>query len=415
MRGVILATAIGLGVVAAGCRDEASPGAADAGPQVVVATCATSHGEVQVRRLGQVYWEPAATGVAFRRGDWVRTGRLARARIEFLDGGTLEVDENTTVVVDLRGGESGRGGLIAVKSGKVVGDVLEAKAGATFPITFQTAAGQRVAVSNSANTGALAFEVTGTPDGARVSIRRGLANLRLGDQDITVTAGEIAELTPGETRVVKAPDFPESLEPTIDARLRCGGREPVALRWQKVPEAAGYRVQVAQDLSFQRIELSEETRQTAYDFVPPSTGVFVWRVAAFDAKGRFSDNGFARRIFCESEEPTDLLLAPADGAAFPASGALAKIAFSWSTARSGAQYRLIVARGVDLKREATVSRVTAGPGSSLELAPGEYYWGVYSVNDELIAPLFLKPRKLVVTAPAQPRLSVPRVINRWGD
>jgi len=89
------------------CKDAAPPPPPPPAPEAIralapiVASCASASGDVQVRRPGQPGWEPVAEGSVFRVGDEVKTGPLSTARVEFLAGGGLEMEEQATVVIDV--------------------------------------------------------------------------------------------------------------------------------------------------------------------------------------------------------------------------------------------------------------------------------------------------------------------------
>src|SRR4051812_25012978 len=67
----------------------------------IVATCAQAFGAVEVRRPGAAFWEPIKVGDVLHSGDWVKTGKGAYAKVAFLTGGGLELEENAVVVVDV--------------------------------------------------------------------------------------------------------------------------------------------------------------------------------------------------------------------------------------------------------------------------------------------------------------------------
>lgn len=389
VRCLALVLVIGL----SGCQG----GAQDAGAvplDVVVATCASTSGEVQVRRVGQVAWEPAQTGTAFRRGDWLRTGKRSSARLEYLASGSLEVHEDATVVVDGGATASARP-LISVMSGAVRGAVRGASESAGFPIEFQTASGARFSIAGAPAAGDLEFEVIGTPEGAQVAARRGVAKLSVGEQAAESAPGTWVEVSAREVRAVKAPPAPDSAEPSDDKRVFCGPNGETVLRWNAVSQAAAYRVQIARDLSFQRLEVSEALKGTSFRFRPPAPGVYAWRVAAQDSRGRYGEWAVARRLFCEDHEPIDGLVGPRDAAKFEVAQPRAQVVFSWQPQAGTGEYRLVIARSADLRRDAVVSRITGEPQAQVDLEPGEYFWGVY-VDQEPVAPLFLSPRRLVV-------------------
>ena len=77
-------------IVLAGCHKE-PPSDSLKALATPAATCAVATGKVEMLRPGQPFWEAAKAGSLFRAGDWVRTGKDAYARIEFVSGGNIEL------------------------------------------------------------------------------------------------------------------------------------------------------------------------------------------------------------------------------------------------------------------------------------------------------------------------------------
>jgi hypothetical protein len=136
-------------------------------------------------------------------------------------------------------------------------------------------------------------------------------------------------------------------------------------------------------------------------------------VASRDRDGRYGEFGFARRIFCEEEEPKDLLLAPAEAASV-AWSETEKVRFSWQAAASTEEYRLRVFRGADMAAAPVIDVTTREQFHELSgLQPGEYHWGVWR-EGKTSRPIFLKPRQLTLRKVAKTKLSVPKAISSWG-
>ncbi len=448
-----LAFAVALAAALAGCKKEPSPspspppapppapappapsadaGAADAAKALaaIIASCANTAGEVQVRRAGQEGWEPVATGSVFRAGDVVKTGPGGFARVEFIAGGGLEVEQNANVVIDTAPAKPAAAGSaatkaesrVSVESGVVRGFLPAAPAGAEpLGIVVKTGEGQETRLAAEAGEKPVAFRLTRGKVGTEVAVVKG--ELRLSSNqgaektvEKKMRKGQVVEVAQaGVGDVADLLDFPASVDPGIDARFRWSKGLAIRMSWRAVPRATGYRVQIARDLAFQGIESSEDVAGTESSFSPREEGVYTWRVASRDPDGRYGEYGFARRIFCEKEAPKDLLVGPTDGATVKFSDQPPPIAFTWQSAGDAQSYRLVIAKGRDLNAEPFLSRTTPEQRLEVEnLAPGEYVWGVYVDDRRTPEPIFVKPRLLLLQKVARAKVKVPKALSDWG-
>jgi hypothetical protein len=423
----------------AGCTSKAPPPPAEAAPKAaaalaaIVATCASAVGDVQVRRAGQAAWEKAAPGSVFRVGDEVRTGALSPVRIEFLAGGGLEMEESAAVVIDVAPpprtpagtAAAPAGGArapaqetrVAVKEGVVRGFLPAGSEDAPAAgLLVRAADGSDLRIASRPGQTAATLRLTGGARGTEIAVLAGSAAVAGARGERVLAEGQAAMAGAGELgEAAELIDFPQSLEPGIDARFQFQAGLSVRLAWKAVEGATGYRLQVARDLSFQHVEAAREVAGTEASFQPPATGTFVWRVTSRDQAGRLGEYGFARRFHCEESAPRDFLLGPADGAVVRSADALPRVAFSWESSGGARAYRLVLASGPDLLERKLSAVAVQGQRWELPVAPGEYWWGVYVEGQGEPAPLFVKPRKLTVKKAAKAKVDAPRSISRWGD
>jgi hypothetical protein len=268
----------------------------------LVASCAQAEGLVELHRAGTVYWEPVGVGALFRDGDWIRTAKGARARVELFAGGGLDLEPETLVVLGLSRGGAKPEPTVAVESGAVRGTLpaasLEQSSGAA--LTVKTADGAQVRLVAQGREGQPAVVSLRARSGVtQVALVEGGAQVQdAGGGSQALVAGQLLELVDGAARARQAAlALPESLAPAVDAKLALSLGEPLELRWAAVEGAAGYRVQVARDFSFRRLERDERVEQTSFRF--PCDGERAWRVAAVDAFGSVGEFGFARRVSCQ--------------------------------------------------------------------------------------------------------------------
>jgi hypothetical protein len=449
--------ALAAAALVAGCHRPAGP-ELEADPAKllvgIVATCASAVRDAQIRRAGHSTWEPVLAGAMIRAGDEVRTGALSTARLAFLAGGGLELEDSAAVIVDVEPSEdrASRGAppramaraaagesRVSVKGGVVRGFLPRADgSGGSAGLVLLSGDGSEVLMAAVPGQDEAAFRLARAERGTELAMLQGTASVKGPRGQTTLGAGRVAVVRDGELAdgadLIEAPT---SLEPGTEARVQFAPALAVRLRWSHVPGATAYRIQVARDLAFHDVEALQVVDGTDYVFLP-TAGVHAWRVAARDAKGRFGEYGFVRRIHCEEQAPHDLLLKPADGAAVKTTGASARVAFSWESSGDERAYRVVVARSPDLLVEPVTSVVVTARHAVLELAgPGDYWWGVYVDSDRDPRPLFTRPRILSVTRAAQearatakaaeprprpraprpepaPAVEVPAAVNQWG-
>jgi hypothetical protein len=275
----------------------------------IVATCARCDGAVEVRRKGKPYWEPIAMGGTFRDGDWIRTGSSGSARIRFVSGGHLDLDEKTTLFVEADGskrvGDNATGVHVAMQTGAASGQVD----GATdAPIRIRTSEGD-VRIEGA---GASEFRLKPADDGTvELAVSKGELRVKSDASERRMVPETVEPAVERKPPVADKPvarpfrpkprvspiAYPQSVAPAIDARFTCTGQN-IPLRWNKVTGAAKYRVVVAKDMSFRSVVMRKELATTEVAFAPKARGQYVWRVAARDARG-YGEFGFARRIFCK--------------------------------------------------------------------------------------------------------------------
>ncbi len=370
----------------------------------ISASCSRANGQVDVRRGGDAEWRPLALGGVLRAGDVVRTGPASFARLSFLAGGRLDLDENATVEVGVTppapesGGAAPKESTVSVESGVVRG-VLPPKGEAGLVIRGADGSKARVVASDREPT---AFRVTRGAKRTELAITKGDVEVRGTRGKKKIHKGHAIDVAERLGEPERLLSFPASIEPGVDARFKWAGDLSIRLAWKPVPKATGYRVQIASDLSFATVNRTADVEGIHAAFSPPSVGTYAWRVASRDRAGRYGEYGFARRIFCERELPRDLLVGPPDRAVLKLSDEQAALAFTWQSAASAQGYRLVVATDPALLEHKVVSRATSGQRIEVKgLAAGEYYWGVF-VDGARPEPIFLRPRSLVVRQMPKP-------------
>jgi hypothetical protein len=308
-----VAAALWLGASAAGCGsksdvgDGAAPRDGAAAPSArPVAKLDSVSGAVEHRAGDAVAFESAHAGLNLRANDVLKTGTDGFATVAFTEGGTLDVEPRSLVVIEgprADPGETSHVLHLDVKEGVVRGAVGGGE-GAAPALAVSVGAGEYARLEAEPGTGgaggAATFRVTAKPSGAPdVAVTSGAGVVVKGKARVHVGALEAVDLgglRAGSAGAVSLPPFPAALAPAVDATVHLGKRGSVPLRWKEVGAAAGYHVQVASDISFRALLVDAEVKEGRYEFRPSAPGVYAWRVATRGADGRESEFGFARRL-----------------------------------------------------------------------------------------------------------------------
>lgn len=356
----------------------------------IVATFAEAAGTIEVRRQGQVRWERVAVGTTLRERDWVRSGPRSFARLRFTTRGFLDLSEGTTILIDK---------AITVESGVVAGIVQGDQ-----PLAIVAPDGSKASLVAAAD-GEAAFRLTPTASKAlEIAVTKGNLTLSTTAGQRAVAAGEASDLAQNTTtEVVKLLGFPKSIAPGVDARFLFTAGMKIPLSWKAVPGASRYLVQVATDTEFHNLVVTAEPKDLGSSFPPNAEGIFAWRVAARDVNGRLGEFGFARRIYCENDEPRDLLIGPRDGFKIDFPNTPPAVQFSWRPQGEAKNYKLVIHRGVP-GIDPPITKTTTAQQLSVTLDEGAYSWGIYAVKPDREDPIFLNLRQLTITKQAGPKI-----------
>lgn len=246
----------------------------------------TLRGEVRLKRYPQDSFEPAPGPVTLARRDEIET-RAGGAEIEIENGMVVELGEGTIIAVI--GRDSGtdlfflRGTLRARPGARL-------KAGEIHSVQIITPAGRMTLRGRDVR---LRSEGTQTT----VQVFDGLANV-WGRGGVVLRSGQMSLVEKGQP-----PSAPRPLQGgapawASEAALHLGGELPpvVVLRWQPVPGAARYRLELTRSDEPGHPPVVLETEATRAELRDLRVGAYQARVAAQDEKGAYGEAGEARRV-----------------------------------------------------------------------------------------------------------------------
>lgn len=372
----------------------------------VLGTCSLVSGHAQIRR-GADDWDWSVAGEEIHSGDRLRTGKLGTLRVDLAGGGlALDVASEAELKSVPLPGKSAPMAAAVLEQGTATAFLDPGTAG----LFFQAGSGPRARLDPRGDR-PVRFRLDRHGDKLEVAVTEGEGALFASGEETALRAGQVVEIVGGRAGAVdELPGAPAPTAPAFDERFFCPGLV-VKLAWKPVASASGYRVQVARDAGFQSLLLNAETAVARAPFVARGPSRYYWRVAARNGAGRLSDFSLPRSLLCEAEPPQDALEEPAEDAVIKYY-ASSKVTFRWSALPKALGYRLVIARGPDLRADDALVIPTEQTTATREgLASGEYWWGVYAEGPSS-EPIFLAPRKLVLE---KARVSTPTRLQQWGN
>lgn len=340
---IVVAALAGLLGVSALLLVEPAPARAEA---AATASVLERSGSVRHRPAESLVWDDARRGGRLAEGDAVFVGPGGAAAIALDDGGRLDLEENSLVVL----ATSARGGEPAT-------------------VTLR-----RGAVSASAAAGAVRIRGAGGEaslrPGAQARIAGGASWKRL---DVALLSGH-AEVS-GSAGLAS---FPIALaSPSRSQRVYLSvDASAVAFSWD--PSAArGDAIQIAREPGFAAALATFPGGRGAGTWTPPGPGTYYWRAV--------DDRGVVRsetRSLVAIEDRPPLAFSPADGEVVIAPAGR-PVPFWWTEVDGVAAYVVELSASPGFE-DVALSAPATRPGAwiDLRLPEGEYHWRVRSADPE---------------------------------
>jgi hypothetical protein len=346
-------------------------------------------GSVQVRPAETLGWQTAARGDEVYESDAVYVPPGSEARVVFLDGTVLELDERSLVVIEP---QRGVGRSITLRQGSLAG------VSGSVPLSFTTKDGTATLPPSSE------ARVDLTEGQLAVSVKKGKVRVEAKGKATDVEAGSRVSMM---EEMVLLPSWPVTLLlPEAHHRELFRGALPtITLKWQG--SVKGARVQVAKDRLFAFLSRDVATQGDELTLASITPGVTWWRLV--DAAGvplsearRFSlveDLAPALRL----PRPGEVVLAPPG----------ARVEFAWTPLPGVSRYLLEVSASQGFE-PVTVSETVSGTQVKLQmsLAEGSWYFRVRAADDVMgvmLASEAVRFRVIHKAIPEAPELFNPEV------
>lgn len=247
-------------------------------------------GNVMVHRLKTNKNEPAFTGILLEPGDTVITSGDSSAVIQYIDRSVLKMKADSTVLIQENAANS-KTGQLSVRN-QLEGGQLTISTGAQTTsddinivkvkddVTLKVNQNSNVAINRNGNNIRVNVERGGVESTDRKGLTEVIGNNTVVQYDQGKKVGQ--ETTLGSP-ALKAPDNSTTIA------LSYGKPEKVGFTWASVPEAGGYRLQVADSQYFldKALLFEKVTDQPNFPWLVNSlNGSYWWRVQAIGKDGR---------------------------------------------------------------------------------------------------------------------------------
>ncbi len=255
-------------------------------------------GEVRVKRAGQFHWDSANSKMVLNTGDQIKTSGTSVVELIYSDGAVTTLRPGSLLEIKEVFQEPvtrARRVRERLSWGEVQATTRKSDAEGSFhevstdTVTARTTDESSFTVKSDEGSGSGAVSVFA----GGVEVGAGSRTLALGPlQRVAVSGGALSEVEnlPMVPRLVQPPDQkvftwtrPEDSKAT--------------LVWEKVPEAARYRLQVSERWLFTEPVVDSDTlAKTSVELTGLRPSSYYWRVFAIDGDGRSGPSSTVRRF-----------------------------------------------------------------------------------------------------------------------
>lgn len=152
--------------------------------------------------------------------------------------------------------------------------------------------------------------------------------------------------------------------------------EAVTLRWESIPGAVSYELEIAADRDFATTVEKQTTSAIRFKWSAPAKRPYWWRVRGIDTDGRPGE--FSAPGITGSAPRPPLLESPVEGARVPAKDG--RVVLRWSAVDGAARYTVEVAQDAAFKTSLAASDVTVPEWTFERPRSGTWHWRVTATD-----------------------------------
>jgi len=248
-------------------------------------------GKIEVKKVNSVQWVDADFRTSLDKGDQVKTGPDANARITFADGTIYTVKPDTLVTIEENSTENDRPTSVGIGISHGSVDLTtstfnspDSKAAVrTDDANAQLHSNSRMAVKNDPEK-----------KESEIVVSSGSAQVQRGEEKIDLGAFEKATIQNGgaiqKSNVLAPPELvaPLNLSPIIAEDPKSS---PVRFEWKPVQDAVSYTLRISTTSMFTKTVKEVPVHGTAVEITGLDSGDYFWNVTATDGKKQTSEVG----------------------------------------------------------------------------------------------------------------------------
>ena len=379
------------------------------GDKAQVGRLINSRNDVRRRLDAGLTWGAVASSDKVYEGDNIFTGDDSEAKVEFDQGGDLNIDAKSLVVIHTKGGKL----EIDLQYGSLQGHLQ-----AGTPLTLLQNGERKQIIAKDAEIRIIRAEKTRK---TTIQVLKG----ELTVQNKTVRKNEIVEVASEQAPVVSKLTLTALPRPAGSKPIWLAPDKPLDLSWKTDKPQDSYQVEISKDDSFVKPLFVTTAKGTKYSLFPPArpAGVFHWRV-----KAKSGGTPSLPQTVTVYEDLAPTLLAPADGFKFTASeepkaepGGESKektkepvataISFTWDDQAGSTEFQIDISKDAEFKNAQMIisnekTKVSSFVGPALN--EGSYYWRVRGMHPDRLKSPISRTFSFVVLAAPKP-LEVPKL------
>jgi hypothetical protein len=263
----------------------------EGGRKSSVAVLADVHNTVSSRRSNEISWSPAPDGMNLFDRDAVQTAQRSYALLDFGEQATLNVGENSLVIVNRQAKNPDlpeQKEVVLMMDGE-----LRGKFSGTAAEGMQIVVATPRAVTRVTGNGA-EFKVTVNPDqSSTIAVYQGVADVVT--EGNAVSIGSNMAVVVGADRSISAPRSlpprPVPLTPPDANGYLYRDLSPrISFAWSGPPGAKAYHLVLARDPAFRDVFVDEKVSRTEFTHGKLTKGTYYWRVSTLEngLEGPFS-------------------------------------------------------------------------------------------------------------------------------
>ena len=246
-------------------------------------------GKVEVKKANSVQWVDADFRTSLDKGDQIKTGPDADARITFADGTIYTVKPDTLVTVEENSTENDKPTSVGI--GISHGSVDLATPNFSSP-SSRAAVSTDDANAQLHSNSRMAVKNDPEKKESEIVVSSGSAQVQRGAEKIDLAAFEKATIPNGgaiqKSTVLAPPDLvsPLNLAPIITENPKTS---PVRFEWKPVQDAVSYTLRISTTAMFTKAVREPKVNGTSVEITGLDPGDYFWNVTATDGKKQTSE------------------------------------------------------------------------------------------------------------------------------